>query len=131
MKEIKNMSRQELLEYFMNKKINGTTYGSIANIIAKNNIDDETRKWLISNLEEIDVSQKHKLSNKKNKLSEGIINLLIGLAVMTIGVVMFYESAKSGVVFIFNILLWGIGGILMLRGILTIAATVFQNKTYR
>lgn len=133
MKEIRDMTRQELLEYFKNKKSNGASYGSIANIIAKNNIDNDTRKWIISNLEEIDESQKLKLRNQENKskISEGIVHLLIGTAIMIIGIVMFYESAKSGVVFIFNILLWGAGGILMLRGILTIAASIFQNKTYR
>jgi hypothetical protein len=133
MKEIRDMSRPELLEYFKNKKIKGASYGSIANIIAKNNIDNDTRKWIINNLEEIDESQKIKMNNQKNKSkrSEGIVHLLIGIAIMIIGIVMFYESAKSGIVFIFNILLWGVGGILMLRGVLTIATSIFRNKTYR
>lgn len=133
MKEVSDMNRHELLEYFKEKKLNGASYSSFANIFRINNIDDDTRKWIINNLDTLEKTQKEQADSQKKskKRVEGVINLLIGLAIMVIGVVMYRESVRAGIVFIFNILLWGAGGILTLRGLLTIVATIFQDNSYR
>ncbi len=127
MKKLNEMNREELLDYFRKKKLNGATYSSIANIISKNNIDDDTRKWIMGKLGSIDKVQRKKIQEQKKayKRSVGITNFLIGLAIMVIGIIMYRESAKTGIILIFNIFLWISGGLLMLRGLLTIAATIF------
>jgi len=124
MKQISEMSREELLEYFVQKKVNGASYQAMVNICTKNNIDDETRKYIMNSLDEIDKEQK-KASNKEEKVAKikkGIVSLITGSALIIFGIILYFTTARVGVVFILNFVVWGIGALLVLRGILNIIA---------
>jgi len=122
MKEINDMTLDELTSYFIDKKIKGASFRELSNIFEKNSIDSEKRKIIMIKLDEIDKKQQEfygKLE-KSSKKKQGIKSLLIGLGVVIFGFLIFTASAKAGVIFILNFIIWGFGGLLILRGLLGI-----------
>ncbi len=66
MKEVKDMNSEELVNYFVEKKIAGWSFREIAEILDNNKINSDNRKLIISKLEEVDKRQKEVL-NKLEK----------------------------------------------------------------
>lgn len=118
------MTPEELTNYCVDKKIKGASFREIANIFDNNEIDGDTRKLIMSKLDAIDKKQKEVLRKveKSNKKKRGIITLLIGIGIVIFGFILFASSAKAGVIFIFNFVIWGFGGLMILRGLLNIIA---------
>lgn len=129
MKEVKDMTNDELIKYCIDKKKKGVSYREFSNIFEKNNIDKETIKLIMSKLNDIDKLQKAALLKleKAQKKKTGIKNLIIGLLIVIFGFILFASSAKAGVIFIFNFVVWGFGALLILRGLLNIIAGFVNN----
>lgn len=129
MKKIQEMSKNELTEYCINRKIEGVSFSEIVNILDKSGSDSDTRKTIIKKLEEIDKIQKEALEKfeKTNKKKKGIISSLIGIGIIILGFILYASTAKVGVIFIFNFVVWGVGVVLILRGLLNIIASTIKN----
>jgi membrane-associated HD superfamily phosphohydrolase len=123
------MTPEELTNYFVDKKIKGATYREIANIFDNNEIDVDTRKLIMSKLDVVDKKQNELLKKavKSNKKKSGIIALLIGIGIVIFGFILYASSAKAGVIFIFNFVVWGFGGLLILRGLLNFIAGFIKD----
>lgn len=124
------MTQNELIEYFTDKKIKGVSFRELAGIFEKNKIDNDTRKIIMKELDEIDKQQRVIMTDAANtkKRKGGFINLLIGTLIVIFGLIFFVATASKGVIFIFNIIAWGFGGLLMLRGVLHIIAGTIKKK---
>lgn len=122
MKQIKEMTPEELTNYCVDKKVKGASFREIVNIFDNNEIDGGTRKLIMSKLDAIDKKQKEVLKKleKSNKKKSGIITLLIGIGIVIFGFILYASSVKVGVIFIFNFVVWGVGGLMILRGLLNI-----------
>ena len=119
MKPIKEMTFEELEKYIINKKMIGASFRDINNIFDKNEIDTNTKALIMPKLYEIDKQQKKELNKieKSNVRQNGIINILIGIGITIFGFVLYNLSSKVGIIFIFNFIVWGAGGIMILQGL--------------
>ncbi len=124
MKDVKDMTREELLVYCTKKKLNGFSNREFLYFFDNNGINSETRKYIMERLSSLDKQQKiqaNKVEKSNNKKS-GIITLIIGISIIFFGFILYISSAKAGVIFIFNFIVWGFGSLLTLRGIVSIIA---------
>ncbi|WP_435261874.1 DUF6249 domain-containing protein [Tenacibaculum sp. nBUS_03] len=119
MKPIKEMTFEELEKYIINKKMIGASFRDINNIFDKNEIDTNTKALIMPKLYEIDKQQKKELNKieKSNMRQNGIINIFIGIGITIFGFVLYKLSSKVGIIFIFNFIVWGVGGIMILQGL--------------
>lgn len=122
------MTQDELIRYVKEIKTRGASFREIANIFEKYEIDPDTRRLAMTQLNKIDQEQKRALleSGKADKRKKGLTILLIGVGIMVFGFVLFDLSAAVGVIFIFNIVVWAVGGLLMLRGALLLIAELMH-----
>lgn len=129
MKEVKDMTKEEFLKYCVDKKLKGVTFREFANIFEKNGIDSETRKFVMNKLDEIDKQQNEVLNKleKTNKIKSGFLNLIVGIGILIFGFILYANTAKAGVVFIFNFVVWGFGATLIIRGLLNIIGGFINN----
>lgn len=130
MKELKDMTADELVAYFIEKKQKGASYAAIAAIFEKNGIEGDTKKMIMNKLDDIDAKQKAaKITTKNsNKRNIGLGNLIVGILIIAFGFILFFTTAKEGVVFILNFAVWAFGALLVFRGIMhLIAGTVKKN----
>ncbi|MCT4615374.1 MAG: hypothetical protein N4A49_10925 [Marinifilaceae bacterium] len=124
MKEIKEMTTDELINYFVEKKRKGASYSSIINIFKNNGIEGETKSIIMSKLDEFDKEQEKLIEQDENngKKTGGFMSLLIGILIIIFGFILYRASAKAGVIFVFNFVVWGLGAILIFKGLLNIIA---------
>ncbi len=120
MQEVNSMTQQELTNYFVKKKMKGASFRELSNLFDKYQINSETRKLIMVKLDEMDKKQKVLLdkNEKANKRNSGLKSLVIGLGVIIFGILLYISTAKSGVIFIFNFVVWGFGCLLILRGLM-------------
>jgi predicted phage tail protein len=128
MKEVKDMTKDELLNYFINK-ILGASFGDIARIFERNEIDSETKRFIMSHLEEIDKKQKvvAKKEEHSNQRKGGVLTLLGGILVVILGFVLFFTTVKVGFIFYFNFFVWAVGAFLIIRGVLNLIAGIVKK----
>ena len=122
--DINSMSQDELICYLKDIKARGASFKEISDISTKYEIDPDTRRLAMAQLNKIDRAQKLILREyeKRQKRKKGLMTFLIGVAAMFFGFFLFEYSAAAGVVFIFNLVVWAFGGLLMLRGALHLIA---------
>lgn len=130
MKEVKDMTQSELMEYFLTKKSKGASFRELAAIFEKNDISDDTRRMIMSKLDELDKVQKiaQNKEDKTNMRRNGFVSMIIGLLVIAFGFAMFFATAKKGIVFYFNFAVWIFGAVYLFRGILNIISGSLKNN---
>lgn len=124
MKDVKEMNHDELLAYCMQRKQSGASYREIGDIFERAGTPADKKKAIMDRLDELDRIQKEtkKTDVQINKGKAGLKWLAIGVAIVMGGIFLFIASAESGGIFLFNIFIWIVGAILILRGILHILA---------
>lgn len=129
MNNIKNLSENELKEYCIKIKKNGASFGEIARVFNEYKVSDNLKQSIMLELNNIDKIQKEaqEIEAKKNTKINGIYWFIIGLAIVLAGTIIFFWSSKVGVIFIFSIAAWLIGGILSLQGIVLIIRGLKSN----
>ena len=129
MNNLKNLSENELKEYCIKIKKNGALFGEIARVFNEYEVSDDLKQSIMLELNNIDKIQKEaqEIETKKNTKINGIYWFIIGLAIVLAGTIIFFWSSKVGVIFIFSIAAWLIGGILSLQGIVLIIRGLKSN----
>jgi uncharacterized membrane protein (DUF106 family) len=124
MKEVKEMNQQELTQYFLEKKMKGANFREISNIFQKNEIDASVRQEIMVELNKLDKEQKIALEKLENKAKTrtGYISIIIGILIGIFGFIMFFATAKQGVVFYFNFALWFVAAGAIIKGLINIVA---------
>lgn len=119
MKDLSGMNEQELLIYFINVKLKGTSIKDIVRLFEKNNINRDTQKMIMEKLDIIDKNQRKRSrkAEKSGQKIEGIKMFFIGVAIFIFGYILYARSKESGVFFVFNIVFFLVGGILILKGL--------------
>lgn len=129
MKPIQKMTRQEFIDFCVEKKHEGTSFRSFHDIFEKHQIDEATRKIVLEKLLEIDKSQKQiRLQAEKTAYKRlGIKKIFIGIAILLFGGFLLLRSMEAGVIFIFNILVLLAGTAVVLSGMLNIVTGVVKK----
>ncbi|HLU84807.1 MAG TPA: hypothetical protein VKZ45_04985 [Vicingaceae bacterium] len=129
MNYLKNLSENELKEYCIKIKKNGASFGEIARVFNEYEVSDNLKQSIMLELNNIDKIQKEaqEIEAKKNTKINGIYWFIIGLAIFLAGTIIFFWSSKVGVIFIFSIAAWLIGGILSLQGIVLLIRGLKSN----
>ena len=122
MKSIKEMTKEELLTYCAQLKVSGSSFRELAATFDKHDVDQEYRKFVINGLDSLDRKQrKSREENERiNNLGSSIKNLVVGIAFIISAIVLYNVTSKVGVVFIFNVVVIAVGGILNPRGIVAL-----------
>ncbi len=122
MKSIKEMTKEELLTYCAQLKVSGSSFRELAAMFDKHDVDQEYRKFVINGLDSLDRKQrKSREENERiNNLGSSIKNLVVGIAFIISAIVLYNVTSKVGVVFIFNVVVIAVGGLLILRGIVAL-----------
>ena len=124
MEELKDLTREKLLEYCVDKKLKGVSFREFSNIFEKAQVDSDTRRFIMNELDKIDKVQKE-INVKDEKLGNklgGVIYILIGAFVFLLGIFLYSSTKKVGVIFVFNFIVWGAGLVLIFRGLMKIIA---------
>ena len=116
MKEIKSLTKEELLEVCIKKKSNGASFLEIANIFKTNETDDDTRGFIMSKLDDLDKQQEIQRIKAKHYKKSGLINMLIGIGIIIFNIIIFN-----------HIFIWILGGFLVFRGLVNLLSG-FKNS---
>ena len=124
MNEIKSLTKEELLEVCVKKKSKGASFLEIASIFKTNETDDDTRRFIMSKLDDLDKQQEIQRVKAKHKKKSGLINILIG-----IGVIIFsFILSTLTEVFIFSYVAWALGGFLVFRGLVSLLSGIKNSN---
>ncbi len=85
----------------------------------QHDVDQEYRKFVINGLDSLDRKQRksREENERMNTLGSSIKNLVVGIALIIFAIVLYNITSQAGVVYIFNIVVVAVGGLLTLRGI--------------
>lgn len=117
MKEIKSLTKEELLEVCIKKKSNGASFLEIANIFKINETDDNPRRFIMSKLDDLDKRQEIQQIKAKHKKKSGLINILIGIGVIIFDIVIFH-----------HLFIWILGGFLIIRGLVSLLSGIKNSN---
>ncbi len=128
MKEINEMTQQELIDFFVQKKQNGRSYRELDIILEKNQINSATRSLIMEKLKQIDQEQEvyWAKKNRINTRNRAIWLLLMSVFIAFVGFILLMKSAEAGVVFIFNLVIFIVAATLFFKGILGLIS-VYKN----
>lgn len=122
-KKIMNMSEktnEELLKLYTEQLEAGYSLGDILRSTA--NLPEEKRKFIVKELDIInkELKEKKEKENKRAQLITGIVEIVIACIVYVLAEYMFSGTSKVGYVATFNILLWIVSGVLLIKGVIDI-----------
>ena len=122
MKEIFEMTDEELVNYYREKRLNGYSTREVLNSINSQPLSDEQRKLVAESLVQLDKEIKlQKEQEQKNaKRIRGLCELIAGVLVFLFGCLLYHNSAKANVVFLFNYVVWGAGILLVFAGVIEV-----------
>ena len=118
-----NMSEktnEELLKLYTEQLEAGYSLGDILRSTA--NLPEEKRKFIVKELDIInkELKEKKEKENKRAQLITGIVEIVIACIVYVLAEYMFSGTSKVGYVATFNILLWIVSGVLLIKGVIDI-----------
>ncbi|MBP5456035.1 MAG: hypothetical protein J6Y37_06010 [Paludibacteraceae bacterium] len=122
MKEIFEMTDEELVNYYREKRLNGYSTREVLNSINSQPLSDEQRKLVAESLVQLDkeIKLQKEQEQKKAKRIRGLCELIAGVLVFLFGCLLYHNSAKANVVFLFNYVVWGAGILLVFAGIIEV-----------
>ncbi len=126
MKEIKSLTKEELLEVCIKKKSNGASFLEIAKIFKTNETDADTRKFIISKLDDLDKQQAIQRVKAKHEKKSGLIYILIGIGIIIFAFILFEQTVVE--VFIFGHVAWALGGFLVFRGLVSLLSGIKNER---
>ena len=122
MKEIFEMTDEELVNYYREKRLNGYSTREVLNSINSQPLSDEQRKLVAESLVQLDkeIKLQKEQEQKKAKRIRGLCELIAGVLVFLFGCLLYHNSAKANVVFLFNYVVWGAGILLVFAGVIEV-----------
>lgn len=124
------MTADELLRYCGEQKIRGASFREIASIFEKAEVNDDTRRHIMRQLNELD--QKRQIIGENMERSDlkkgGISAIILGLAIIAFGFILYYLTARAGVIFLLNFVIWAFGAMLFMRGLINLISGFAKNK---
>ena len=125
MKEIKSLTNEELLEVCIKKKSQEASFLEIANIFKTNETDDDTRRFIMSKLDDLDKQQEIQRVKAKQKKKRGLINILIGIVFILLA---FIWPTRTIVSILFHVF-WAFGGFLLIRGLVSLLSGIRSSRS--
>ena len=116
------MTDEEIVSYYVNKRINGHSTQELLEYMNGQELSKTQRILIIDELDKLDKiigSQTQKRYNK-TKIIRGFCFIIIGVLVFLFGRWLYNESAQIGRIYVFNFVVWGVGIVLVFKGILNV-----------
>ena len=122
MNEIFELTDEELVNYYREKRLNGYSTREVLNSINSQPLSDEQRKLVAESLVQLDkeIKLQKEQEQKKAKRIRGLCELIAGVLVFLFGCLLYHNSAKANVVFLFNYVVWGAGILLVFAGVIEV-----------
>lgn len=120
MKKVFEMTDEEIVNYYREKRLNGYSTQEVLNSINSQLLSADQRKMVIESLAQLEKELKLQKAQeqKKTKRIRGLCELIAGVLVFLFGCLLYHNSAKANVVFLFNYVVWGAGILLVLGGVI-------------
>lgn len=120
MSKISEMNKTELLEYCLQKKLEGDSFTEIIKMLNSNGVDKAVKTQILDKLKEVDQLQApmRAAAHRSALFKSSIIKLIVGFGLIALALVMYKATSAEGFVFVFNIIMLVYGLYSIIQGIM-------------
>lgn len=118
MKKNKSLTREEVLELCIRKKLEGGSFADIVNIFRIHHADNEMRKFVLKKLDDRERQWEIQKFKARRKIKKGLIYILCGIGVVLTDVLLFN-----------HIFIWILAAFLLFRGLMSLFSGMKNSKS--
>ncbi len=119
MKTINEMTDDELVKYYISRRLDGIPTRELIKGMNANKLPDERLRKVVDELIKIDRASRkeEEAEEKKAHRITGLIKMAGGVLLFIFGYILYNLTIGAGIIFVFNIVVWAIAVFLFLVGI--------------
>ncbi|MBO7594724.1 MAG: hypothetical protein J6T12_07110 [Salinivirgaceae bacterium] len=116
------MTDDEIVSYYVKKRISGHSTRELLEYMNGQELSKTQRDLIIDELDKLDkiIGTQTQKRHNKTKIIMGFCFIIIGVLVFLFGRWLYNESAQIGRIYVFNFVVWGVGIVLVFKGILNV-----------